>query len=74
MVYARLRTFGIVSGAFQQRLESSMTGPRDELHVLMVQRSSGILATVEDDHVLVPERSQGKPSGVKVVGVEKLIL
>jgi hypothetical protein len=42
--------------------------------MLMVQRRSGILATVEDDRVLVPESSQRKPGGMEVVGVEKLIL
>jgi hypothetical protein len=42
--------------------------------MLMVQRRSGILATVEDDRVLVPESSQGKPGSVKIVVVQKLVL
>jgi hypothetical protein len=44
------------------------------LHMLMVQRRSSVLATVKNDRVLVPESSQGKPSGVEVVNVEKLVL
>jgi hypothetical protein len=74
MVYARLRTFGIVSGSFQQRLKSRVARPGNNLNMLMVQRSSGILATVEDDRVLVPESGQGKPSSVEIVSVQKLIL
>jgi hypothetical protein len=51
-----------------------MTGSRDELHMLMVQRRSSILATIEDDRVLDSESSQCKPSSVEVVIIQKLIL
>jgi hypothetical protein len=51
-----------------------MARPGNNLHMLMVQRRSSILATVKDDCVLVSESGQGKPSSVEVMSVQKLVL
>ena len=42
--------------------------------MLVIQRRSSILPTVENDHVSVSQTLQRKPSSMKIVSIQKIIL
>jgi hypothetical protein len=42
--------------------------------MLVIQRSSSVLSAVEDDHVLITQGRQRKPSSNEIVSIQKIIL
>lgn len=42
--------------------------------MLVIQRRSSVLSAVEDDHVLVTQSRQRKPSSIEIVSIQQIIL
>ena len=67
-------TFVITASFSQQNLQTTTLGLRNNLKMLMIQRSAGVLPAIEDDHIAISQLCQRLPRSVEIALVQNLIL